>query len=57
MAAPDDLTTIIEPNETVELYIREKFYHLVIDIDSIVITNKRVILHHPHALGLKKRLH
>ena len=54
MAAPDDLTNILDPNETVELYIKQKFYHIAIDIDSVVITNKRVILRHPHALGLKK---
>ena len=54
MAAPNDLTSILDPNETVELYIKQKFYHLVIDIDSVVITNERVILRHPHALGLKK---
>ncbi len=54
MAVPNDLTNILDPNETVELYIKQKFYHLTIDIDSVVITNKRVILRHPHALGLKK---
>ena len=54
MAAPDDLKDILDPNETIELYIKQKFYHLAIDIDSIVITNQRVILRHPHALGLKK---
>lgn len=54
MATPDDLKDILDPNETVELFIKQKFYHLAIDIDSIVITNQRVILRHPHALGLKK---
>ncbi len=54
MATPDDLKDILDPNEMVELYIKQKFYHLAIDIDSIVITNQRVILRHPHALGLKK---
>ncbi len=54
MATPDDLKDILDPNETVELYIKQKFYHLVIDIDSVIITNQRVILRHPHALGLKK---
>jgi uncharacterized protein with FMN-binding domain len=54
MAVPNDLTNILDPNETVELYIKQKFYHLTIDIDSVIITNKRVILRHPHALGLKK---
>jgi ribosomal protein L40E len=54
MATPDDLRDILDSNETVELYIKQKFYHLAIDIDSVVITNQRVILRHPHALGLKK---
>ena len=54
MAAPDDLKDILDPNETVELYIKQKFYHLAIDIDSVVITNQRVILRHPHRA--KKRL-
>lgn len=54
MATPDDLTSILDPNETIELYIKQKFYHLAIDIDSVVITNQIVILRHPHTLGLKK---
>ncbi len=54
MMTPDDLKDILDPNETVELYIKQKFYHLAVDIDSVVITNQRVILRHPHALGLKK---
>ena len=54
MTAPNDLTSILDPNETIELYIKQKFYHYKIDIDSVVLTNERVILRHPHALGLKK---
>ena len=54
VATPDDLKNILDANETVELYIKQKFYHLVIDIDSVVITNERIILRHPHAFGLKK---
>jgi hypothetical protein len=54
MAAPEDLTNILGPNETIEIYVKQKFYHVKIDIDSIVITNERIILRHPHALGLKK---
>jgi ribosomal protein L40E len=54
MATPDDMKDILDPNETIELYIKQKFYHLAIDIDSVVITNQRVILRHPHAIGLKK---
>jgi hypothetical protein len=51
---PSDLKEILGPSETVEIYIRQKIYHPKINIDSVVITNERVILRHPHALGLKK---
>ncbi len=51
---PGDLTKILGPNEKVELYIRQKFYHPHINIDSVVITNERIILRHPHALRIKK---
>ena len=51
---PDDLKQILGPNEEVQLYLKQKIYHPKISIDSVVITNERVILRHPHALGLKK---
>ena len=51
---PEDLTEILGPNEKIELYIKQKIYHPHIDIDSVAITNERIILRHPHALGLKK---
>ncbi len=51
---PEDVRRILGPNEQVELQIRQKIYHPTITIDSIVITNERIILRHPHALGLKK---
>lgn len=54
MATPDDLKEILDPNENVELYIKQKFYHLAIDVDSVVITNQRVILGHPTHLDQKK---
>ena len=54
MAAPEDIKNILGPNEKVELYIKEKIYHPQINIDSVIITNGRVILRHPHALRLKK---
>ncbi len=54
MAIPEDLMKILGPRETVEVYITQKFYSVKIDIDSVVITNERIILRHPHALGLKK---
>jgi hypothetical protein len=54
MSAPSDLKGLLGPDEKVEVYIQQKIYHPKINIDSVVITNERVILRHPHALGLKK---
>lgn len=51
---PDDLKQILGPNEQVQLYLRQKIYHPKLSIDSVVLTNERIILRHPHALGLKK---
>jgi len=53
-SAPDDVKGILGPNERVELYIKEKIYRPRINIDSVIITNERIILRHPHAMGLKK---
>jgi hypothetical protein len=53
-SVPDDLKQILGPNEQLQLYIQQKVYHPKINIDSVVITNERLILRHPHALGLKK---
>ena len=54
MDTPEDIQKILGPNEHVELYIQEKIFHPKINIDSLIVTNERVILRHPHALGLKK---
>jgi hypothetical protein len=54
MSAPDDLKNLLGPDEKVEVYIQQKIYHPKINVDSVVITNERIILRHPHALGLKK---
>ncbi len=51
---PEDLKRILGPNEQVAIYINQKIYHPKINVDSVVITNERIILRHPHALGLKK---
>jgi hypothetical protein len=53
-SVPDDVQRILGPNEQVEQYIQQKIYHPKISIDSVVITNERIILRHPHAMGLKK---
>ncbi len=52
--APTDVVELLGPNEHVELYIQQKIYHPKINIDSVLLTNERIILRHPHALGLKK---
>ncbi len=54
MATPDDIKNILGSNEKIELYIEEKIYHPRINIESVIITNERIIFRHPHALGLKK---
>ncbi|MDG7007743.1 MAG: PH domain-containing protein [Nitrososphaerota archaeon] len=51
---PDDLRKILGPNEQAQLYIAQKIYRPKISIDSVLITNQRIILRHPHAMGLKK---
>ena len=51
---PEDLLKILGPNEQIELYIPQKIYHPRINIESVIITNERVIFRHPHDLGLKK---
>jgi hypothetical protein len=54
MATPDSIKNLLGSNEKVELYIEEKIYHPRINIESVIITNERIIFRHPHALGLKK---
>jgi hypothetical protein len=51
---PEDLKKILGPNEQVLVYIKQKIYHPKINVDSVVITNERIILRHPMDLGLKK---
>ena len=51
---PDDVQKILGPGEQAQLYIAQKIYHPKISIDSVLITSQRIILRHPHALGLKK---
>ena len=51
---PVDIAKILGPGEQVQLYIQQKIYHPKISIDSVLLTNQRLILRHPHALNLKK---
>ena len=54
MGVPGDVRKLLGPNEQVELYVKQRIYHPKINIDSLVITNERVILRHPTELRLKK---
>ena len=54
MSTPDDVEKLLAPGEKVEMYIKQRIYHPKISIDSLVVTNQRVILRHPHAMNLKK---
>ena len=51
---PVDIARLLGPGETIQLYIQQKIYHPKISIDSVVLTNQRIILRHPHELNLKK---
>jgi len=51
---PSDIVRVLGPGEQVELFIQQKIYHPKINIDSVVLTTQRIILRHPHDLGLKK---
>jgi len=51
---PSDIARVLGPGEQVELFIQQKIYHPKINIDSVVLTTQRIILRHPHDLGLKK---
>jgi hypothetical protein len=51
---PNDLKRILAPDEKVEVYIKQKIYHPTLNISAVAITTERVILRHPHFLGLLK---
>src|SRR5438094_9983587 len=51
---PSDIVRILGPGQQVELYIQQKIYHPKINVDSVILTTQRIILRHPHELGLKK---
>jgi len=51
---PSDVLSIMDPDERVALYLKQKKYHPAINIESVAITNKRIIFRKPSALTLKK---
>ncbi len=53
-SVPQDVARILGPGEQVQLYIQQKIYHPKLNVDSVVLTNERIILRHPHDLRLKR---
>ena len=51
---PSDLAGLLDPEETVVLYLKQKKYHPAINLESVALTQKRVILRKPSMLGAKK---
>jgi PH (Pleckstrin Homology) domain-containing protein len=52
--APADLQKLLGPNEKLLLYMKQKKYHPAINIESIAITDKRVIFRKPSMLTMNK---
>lgn len=51
---PQDVAALLGPGEQIQLYIKQRIYHPKISIDSVALTNERIILRHPRDLALKK---
>jgi hypothetical protein len=54
MEVPEDVKQILAPGEVVQLYIQRKINHPKFNIESLVITNARVILRQPRVPGVVK---
>jgi len=52
--APSDLLKLLDQDEKLLLYMKQKKYHPAINIDSVAITNRRVIFRKPSMLTIKK---
>jgi oligoribonuclease (3'-5' exoribonuclease) len=51
--APSDLLKLLEPNEKLVMYVKQK-KHAAINVDSIAITDRQIIFRKPSKLRLKK---
>lgn len=54
MEVPDDIVPLLDGDEKVLFSIRQKKYRPAINIESAIITSKRVILRRPSMLRIKK---
>ncbi len=52
--APSDLLKLLDQEEKLLLYMKQKKYHPAINIESVAITDKRVIFRKPSMLTIKK---
>lgn len=54
MEVPDDVLPLLDEDEKVLFSIKQKKYRPAINIESVTITSKRVILRRPSMLRIKK---
>jgi hypothetical protein len=52
--APSDLLKLLDQEEKLLLYMKQKKYHPAINIESVAITDRRVIFRKPSMLTIKK---
>lgn len=51
---PSDFVKLLDSDEQVLLYMKQKKYHPAINIESIAVTDRRVIFRKPSMLTIKK---
>ncbi|MEO9296316.1 MAG: PH domain-containing protein [Nitrososphaera sp.] len=51
---PSDFAKMLDPDEKILLYMKQKKYHPAINIESVAITDRRVIMRKPSMLAIKK---
>jgi hypothetical protein len=52
--APSDLLKLLDQDEKLLLYMKQKKYHPAINIESVAVTDRRVIFRKPSMLTIKK---
>jgi hypothetical protein len=52
--APSDLLKLLDQDEKLLLYMKQKKYHPAINIESVAVTDKRVVFRKPSMLRIKK---
>lgn len=51
---PSDMVEMTDQNEKILLYMKQKKYHPAINIESLAVTDKRIIFRKPSMLTIKK---